>query len=119
MYIYITLKIIQVVTRIVHMYIYITLNKNNTGSLALHGRLVAGFSPSRPGFDPRSVYVEFVVDQVATREAFLPVLPFSTVSIISQMFHTYSFTYHRYTLLYQLAASLNNTFRTQRTYRVT
>jgi hypothetical protein len=40
-------------------------------------RLVAGFSPRRPGFAPRSVHLEFVVDTVVLRQVFLRVLRFS------------------------------------------
>jgi hypothetical protein len=35
------------------------------GAMPWHGRLVAGLSPWRPGFDPRSVHVVIVVDKVA------------------------------------------------------
>jgi hypothetical protein len=34
-------------------------------------RLVAGLSPRRPGLDPRSVHVRFVVDKVALGQVFL------------------------------------------------
>jgi hypothetical protein len=33
-------------------------------------RLVAGLSPRRPGFNPESVHVGFVVDKVALRQVF-------------------------------------------------
>jgi hypothetical protein len=33
-------------------------------------RLVAGFSPQRPGFEPRSGHVGFVVDKVALGQVF-------------------------------------------------
>jgi hypothetical protein len=39
-------------------------------------RLVAGFSPWRPGFDPWSVHVGFVVDKVALGQVFLRVAGF-------------------------------------------
>jgi hypothetical protein len=52
-------------------------------------RLVAGLSPRRPGFDPRSVHMGFVVDKVALGLVFLPVLQFSPVSIIPPMLHTH------------------------------
>jgi hypothetical protein len=35
-------------------------------------RLVAGLSPRRPGFDPGSVHVGFVVDKVALGQVFPP-----------------------------------------------
>ena len=40
-------------------------------------------------FDPRSIYVRFVVDKVALRHVFFPVLLFSPVSIIPQMIHNH------------------------------
>jgi hypothetical protein len=55
---------------------------------------VAGLSPRRPVFDPRSVHVRFVVHEVALGQISLPVLQFSPVSIIPPMLHTHSFTYH-------------------------
>jgi hypothetical protein len=45
-------------------------------------RLAAGLSPRRPGFDPRSVHVGFVVDKVVLGQVFLRVLRFSPVSFI-------------------------------------
>jgi hypothetical protein len=45
-------------------------------------RLVAGLSPPRTGFDPRSVHVGFVVDKVALGQAFPRVLRFSPVNFI-------------------------------------
>jgi hypothetical protein len=39
-------------------------------------RLVAGLSPRRPGFVPRSLYVGFVVDKVALGQALLRVILF-------------------------------------------
>jgi hypothetical protein len=47
-------------------------------------RLVAGLSPRRPGFDPRSVHVGFVVDKMT---GFPRVLRFFPVSFISTVFH--------------------------------
>jgi hypothetical protein len=41
-------------------------------------------------FDPTSVHVGFVVDNVALGQVSLPVLPFSPVSIIPPMLHTHS-----------------------------
>ena len=48
-------------------------------------RLVAGFSPRRPGFDPVSVHVGFVVDKVALGRVFLRV--FLPVNFIPPVFH--------------------------------
>jgi hypothetical protein len=47
--------------------------------------LVCGLSPRRSGFTPGSVHMGFVVDKVALRKAFLRVLLFSPVSIISPL----------------------------------
>jgi hypothetical protein len=43
-------------------------------------RLVAGLSPRRPGFDPGSVHVGFVVAKVALGQVFVRVLRFSSVN---------------------------------------
>jgi hypothetical protein len=45
-------------------------------------RLVAGLSPRRPGFDPGSVHVGFVVDNVALGQVFPRVLRFSPINFI-------------------------------------
>jgi hypothetical protein len=50
-------------------------------------RLVAGLSPQRPGFDPASVPVGFVVDKVALRQVFLRVLWLSFVNVITPVLH--------------------------------
>jgi hypothetical protein len=50
-------------------------------------RLVAGLSPRRPGFDPGSVYVGFVVDQLALGQVFPRVLRFFPVSFIPPVLH--------------------------------
>jgi hypothetical protein len=42
-------------------------------------RLVAGLSPRRPGFDPGSVHVRFVVDKVALGQGFLRVVGFPLI----------------------------------------
>jgi hypothetical protein len=57
-------------------------------------RLIAGISPTRPGFNPRPVHVRFVVDELTLRQVFLPVLWFSPVSIIPPVLHTHSLIYH-------------------------
>jgi hypothetical protein len=44
-------------------------------------RLVTGLLPRRPGFAPGSVYMGFVVDEVALGQAFLPALWVFPVSI--------------------------------------
>jgi hypothetical protein len=50
-------------------------------------RLVAGLSLSRPGSDPGSVHVGFVVEKVALGQVFPRVLRFSPVSFIPPVFH--------------------------------
>jgi hypothetical protein len=45
-------------------------------------RLVTGLSPRRPGFNPGSVHVGFVVDAVALEQVFLQVLRFSTGALL-------------------------------------
>jgi hypothetical protein len=46
-------------------------------------RLAAGLSPRRPGFDPGSVHVEFVVDKLALGQVFSP-----STSVFSCQFHS-------------------------------
>jgi hypothetical protein len=43
--------------------------------------------PRRPGFDPKSVHVGFVVDKVALRQVFPRVRRFSHVNIIPPLLH--------------------------------
>jgi hypothetical protein len=50
-------------------------------------RLVAGVSPRRPGLDPGSVHVEFVVDKVALGQVYPRVSRFSPVSFIPPVLH--------------------------------
>jgi hypothetical protein len=50
-------------------------------------RLVVGLSPRRPGFDPGSVYVGFVVDKVSLGQVFPRVLRFSPVSFTPPVLH--------------------------------
>jgi hypothetical protein len=49
--------------------------------------LVAGLEPRRPGFDPCSVYLGFVVDNVALGHVFLGVLRYSPVKFIPHVLH--------------------------------
>ena len=49
--------------------------------------LVAGPQPRRPGFDPRSVQVGFVMDKVALGQGFPQVLRFSPVNFIPPVPH--------------------------------
>jgi hypothetical protein len=37
--------------------------------------LIAGFSPRRPGFMPREIHMQFIVEKVTPGQAFLGVLP--------------------------------------------
>jgi hypothetical protein len=53
------------------------------------GQLVACHTPRRPVFDPSSVDVRFVVDEVALWKVFLSVLGFCPVSTIPPMLHTH------------------------------
>jgi hypothetical protein len=50
-------------------------------------RLVAGLPPRRPGFDPGSVHVGFLVDIVPLGQVFPRVLRFSPVSFIPPVLH--------------------------------
>jgi hypothetical protein len=50
-------------------------------------RLVAGLLPRRPGFDPGSVHVRFVVEKVALGQVFPRVLRFSAVNFIPPVLH--------------------------------
>jgi hypothetical protein len=50
-------------------------------------RLAAGLPPRRPGFDPGSVHVGFVVDKVALGQVFPRVLRFSPVNYIPPVLH--------------------------------
>jgi hypothetical protein len=51
----------------------------------LHGK--AGLSPRRPGFDPGSVHVGFVVDRLSLGHVFPRVLLFSHVNFIPPVLH--------------------------------
>jgi hypothetical protein len=51
------------------------------------GRLAAGLPPRRPGFDPGSVHVGFVVDKVTLGQVFLRVLRLSRVNFIRPLLH--------------------------------
>jgi hypothetical protein len=50
-------------------------------------QLAAGLPPRRPGFDPGSVRVGFVVDKVALGQVFLRALRFSPVNFIPPVLH--------------------------------
>ena len=50
-------------------------------------RLVAGLSSRRPGFDPGSVRVGFVVDKVALGQVFPRLLRFSPVNFTPRVLH--------------------------------
>jgi hypothetical protein len=64
-------------------------NKVNKGCGAVPWlrRLVAGLSPRRPGFDPGSVHLGFVVDKVVLGQVLLRVLRLSPVNYIAPMLH--------------------------------
>jgi hypothetical protein len=50
-------------------------------------RLAAGLPPRRPGFDPGSAHVGFVVDKMALGQVFPQVLRFSPVNFIPPVLH--------------------------------
>ena len=56
-------------------------------TVPLVGRLVAGLSPQKPGFDSKTDHVRPVMDKVALGQIYLPVLHFSPVSIIPPTLH--------------------------------
>ena len=66
-------------------------NKNSNNMAVVWPRQkVTLFSPWTPRFNPRAVYLGFVVDNVALGQVFLQVFWFSFISIISQTLHTHS-----------------------------
>jgi hypothetical protein len=68
-----------------------------TGAMPRFRSLDAGISPGRPGFNPRPLHVEFVVDKVALGPDFLRVCRFSPASRILPVLSTHSFSdYRRY-----------------------
>jgi hypothetical protein len=60
----------------------------NRGALQCLRRLIAGLSTQRAWFDPRSVHVRFVIDEVAVGQGLLSTLRFLPVSIIPPTLHT-------------------------------
>jgi hypothetical protein len=60
------------------------MSKVRTKAVPLLRRLVAGLSPRRPGFDPGSVRVGFVVDKLALGQVFFP----PSTSVFSCQFHS-------------------------------
>lgn len=50
---------------------------------SLLGHSVAGLSPLRPGFNPRSVLVRFVLEEMTLEEVILPV-----ISFFSRQYHS-------------------------------
>jgi hypothetical protein len=52
-------------------------------------RLVAGFPPRRPGFDPRSNHVRFVVNKVALEQVFFQYLGFTCWFSFHRLLHTH------------------------------
>jgi hypothetical protein len=69
-------------------------------------RLVTGLSPRRPGFDPGSVHVGFVVDKVALGQAFPRVLRFYPVNFIPPVLH---YTEKREKIIVFISGLHNNT----------
>jgi hypothetical protein len=60
---------------------------------AMAKTVIAGLSPRAHELDPRLVNVVFVVDRVALEQVFLPVLRFSSVTIIAPFLHILVFIY--------------------------
>ena len=58
-------------------------------------RLVAGLSPRRPGFDPRSIYVRFVLKSVELRQVSFRIFLFTPTNITPLLLHT---DFHLYIL---------------------
>lgn len=52
--------------------------------------MIAGLSPQKTGFNPRSVHVSFMVDKVALVRFPFRVFRVSSVSIIPPMLHIYT-----------------------------
>jgi hypothetical protein len=52
-------------------------------------RLVAGFPPRRPGFEPRSGHVGFVVDKVALGQVFSEYFDFPCQCSFHRLLHTH------------------------------
>lgn len=59
----------------------------------LHRTSVARLLPQRPLFYPRVFQARFVLDRVALRQSFLPVLHFFPVIIFRLVLHAYSFSH--------------------------
>jgi hypothetical protein len=51
--------------------------------------LVAGFPPRRPGFEPRSIHVEFVVDKVALEQVSSQYFGFPCQFSFHRLLHTH------------------------------
>ena len=49
-------------------------------------------SPYSPGFDPKTIHVSFVVNEVALKQDFLLVFPFEPISCFTKA--SYSFQYY-------------------------
>jgi len=62
---------------------------------AMTKAVVAGSSPLRPGFNPSSARVGFVVNKEALEQVSFLVLMSSYVTVILSMVRTYLFTYHK------------------------
>jgi len=54
-------------------------------------RLVAGFSPQKPGFDSRPVHMVFIVKKVSLGQTFIQILLLSRVSIIPPLLPIHAF----------------------------
>jgi len=63
---------------------------------------VASLSPQRPGFDPRSFCVTFVLDRMELGQILLKILRFYPVGIIPPMLRTHSFICHRRSIIVEI-----------------
>jgi hypothetical protein len=61
---------------------------------AIAQALVVGFPPRRPGFEPESVHVGFVVDKVALGQVFSEYLGFPCPSSFHQLLHNHNHHHH-------------------------
>jgi hypothetical protein len=66
---------------------YGSFNFTYTYQMSFQNKINASCIPRRPGFDPGSVHVGFVVDKVALGQVFHPVLRFSPVNFIPPVLH--------------------------------
>jgi hypothetical protein len=81
------------------------------GAVSWIRRLVVKLLSLGSGFDPRPVYVSFVVEQATLEEVYLRGLRFSSVTVIPPMLNIHSSTVTDTAKPYQLIALLNNVLK--------